>query len=109
MYSYGVCVLLQNLVRPYRKLLRDSTIDAQFLPPLGKDKDHPQVKNCRIFLFNDCVLLAKPFKRSFFDSSSEQKLKPIQILDLRGAVLVDVAYPKNGLKSFPLASGLFIM
>jgi hypothetical protein len=68
-------------------------MDAQFLPPGGKDKDYPQVKNCRLFLFNDCILLAKATKKSFFDS--EQKLKPIEVLDLRGAVVLDVAHPKN--------------
>jgi hypothetical protein len=91
---------LQNLVRPYRKLLRDSFIDAQFVPNMGKEKDHPQVKNSRLFLFTDCLLLARPIKKSFFAVSSDQKLKPIAVLDLRGAVLVEVAHPVNGATLF---------
>jgi len=54
------------------------------------------LKNCRVFLFNDCVLLTEPQKRSIFDSAnSVPKLKPVEIVDLNNAVLLAVDFPET--------------
>lgn len=89
MHDTDFIISYKNLVRPYRKLVRDSTIDARFVPVNAKEKDYSMEKNCQLFLFNDCILIAKPLKKSFFESNPELKLKPITVLDLRGAVVLD--------------------
>jgi len=86
---------VENLARSYRKLVRDGAMEACFISNSIKTKEiRPSLKACEIFLFNDCMLLARRPKKSFlFDT--EQKLQPIVVLDLHGAVLFDSSHSKN--------------
>jgi len=89
---------VQNLARPYRKLVRDGELPSKFYEVNMKLSAEVPYKNCRVFLFNDCLLLTEPHKniRSIFDSAAvATKFKPLEIVDLHNAVLLDVEKPEN--------------
>jgi len=79
---------VQNLVRPHRKLVRDGELPSKFFHANMRISSSMPWKRCRVFLFNDCILLTEPQKKSIFDSSV--KLRPWEIIDLNNAVILEV-------------------
>jgi len=85
---------VMNLLLPFRKLIREGRLVYKAGRKNSNSEKPREVtswnvtKYCQTFLFNDCLLIAEESKLSMlFDSNP--KLKPVEIVSLENAMLLD--------------------
>jgi len=75
---------VMNLSKPYRRLVREGDLLLQSNDP-SSETSVKSTKACRVYLFNDCMLITEPVKGSMFS----QKFCPVAIFALKNSMVLD--------------------